>query len=356
MSRLAAWLRRRNVLRASVLLGVILVLSACAMVPPQPETKQAKEVFTLYVIVLLMGGVVFVGVEGFILYSIVRYRRRDDTLPTQLHGNNLIELIWTAIPTVIVLALFVLSTLTLNSIEARSASPGVSIEVDGFQWQWTFHYLDKDNDATNDISITGSPASPPVMVVPVGEPIHLVLRSNDVIHAFFVPHFLVKRDLIPVSEGRAPNTLEFTISEVGTFAGQCAEFCGDLHSRMTFSVQAMTRADYDAWYAAARAGETPAPSVNPVGTVVKLSAENIRYDLKALTVPAGASFTIEFTNKDSVPHNVGIYQGNTEVFRGDPVNGAGTISYVVPALAAGDYKFICDYHPVPAMSGTLTVQ
>ena len=172
------------------------------MVPPAPETKQAKEVFVLYAIVLGMGAVVFVGVEGFILYSIVRYRRRDDRLPTQIHGNNMIELVWTAIPTVIVLIIFVLSTLTLNSIEARSASPGVNVEVNGFQWQWTFRYLDGDANAANDVSITGTLAIPPVMVVPVGEPVHLILRSADVIHAFYVPQFLVKRDVIPVSDER----------------------------------------------------------------------------------------------------------------------------------------------------------
>lgn len=327
------------------------------MVPPAPETKQAKEVFVLYAIVLGMGAVVFVGVEGFILYSIVRYRRRDDRLPTQMHGNNMIELVWTAIPTVIVLVLFVLSTLTLNSIEARSASPGLNVEVNAFQWQWTFHYLDADTDPTNDLSITGTPATPPVMVVPVGEPIHLILRSSDVIHAFYVPQFLVKRDVIPVGEGRAPNTLEFTVSDVGTYAGQCAEFCGDLHARMTFRLQAMTRADYDAWYAAAQAGATPAPSVSPGGTVLKITADHIAYDVHQLTAPADQPFTIEFTNNEAVSHNVAIYQGDKALFNGSFITGPGkSVSYAILALSAGTYTFICDVHPVPDMTGTLTVK
>jgi cytochrome c oxidase subunit 2 len=239
------------------------------MIPPEPETTQAKEVFSLYVIVLAMGFVVFVGVEGFFLYSIVRYRRRDDRLPTQVHGNNTIEVVWTVIPTVIVLVLFVLSMLTLSSIDARAVHPGVTIEVDAFQWQWTFHYLDGDANPNNDVSITGTPDSPPVMALPVGEPVRLILRSSDVIHAFYVPHFLVKRDVIPVGEGRTPNELEFTVTTAGTYAGQCAEFCGDLHSQMTFSVQAMSRADFDTWYAAAKASMPPAPSPSPSGTVLK---------------------------------------------------------------------------------------
>ncbi len=356
MSRLAARPRLRALLRAVAPLLLLVVLAGCAMVPPAPETKQAKEIFVLYAIVLGMGAVVFVAVEGFILYSIVRYRRRDDRLPTQIHGNNMIELVWTAIPTVIVLVLFVLSTLTLNSIEARSASPGVTVEVDAFQWQWTFHYLDGDADATNDLSITGTQVITPVMVVPVGEPIHLILRSNDVIHAFYVPQFLVKRDVIPVSEGRAPNTLEFTVSDVGTYAGQCAEFCGDLHARMTFRVQAMTRADYDAWYAAALAGATPAPSVSPGGTALEITADDIAFAVHQLTAPADQPFTIEFTNNEAVSHNVAIYQGDKAIFNGSLITGPGSVSYAIQPLPAGEYTFICDVHPVPDMTGKLTVK
>ena len=328
------------------------------MIPPEPETTQAKEVFGLYIIVLVMGFIVFAGVEGFILYSIVRYRRRDDRLPTQVHGNNTIEVVWTAIPTVIVLALFVLSMLTLSSIDARAAHPGVTIEVDAFQWQWTFHYLDGDANPNNDVSITGTPASPAVMTLPIGEPVRLILRSSDVIHAFYVPHFLVKRDVIPVGEGRTPNELEFTVTTAGTYAGQCAEFCGDLHSQMTFSVHAVSRADFDAWYAAARAkaSKSPAPSAAPGGVVLKVTAAGIAYDSHQLTVPAGRGFSIEFTNKDTLPHNIGIYQGKTELFRGDVVNGPGSTTYQVPALQTGEYTFICDYHPVAAMTGTLTVK
>ena len=107
-----------------------------------------------------MGAVVFLGVEGFIVYSMFRYRRRDDRLPPQTHGNTLVEIIWTAIPTVIVLILFVLSVITLQKVEATSdpSAGGVNIEVDGFQWQWQFRYLDDDSNPDNDYSVVGSPA------------------------------------------------------------------------------------------------------------------------------------------------------------------------------------------------------
>ena len=355
MPRPTARPRVRTLLRAAALLALIGLLSACGLVLPTPHTNQAKEVFWLYVVVLVLGGIVFFGVEGFIIYAVIRYRRRDDRLPTQIHGNRLVEVIWTAIPTAIVLILFVLSTITLVSISA-AAKPGVTVEVDGFQWQWTFHYLDGDTDAKNDVSITGTPAAPPQMVLPVGEPVKLILVSKDVIHSFFVPAFLVKRDVVPLPNNQH-NELEFTISDTGTYSGQCAEFCGDLHARMTFSVKAVTRAEYDKWFTAAKAGETPAPSVPAEGAVLKLAADHTAYDTQTLEAPAGKAFTIEFTDKEAISHNVAIYKGDEAIFHGTIITGPDkTVSYVIDALPPGEYKFICDVHPIPSMTGTLTIK
>lgn len=354
MRRLAARPRVRTLVRAAGVLLALSLLGGC-LLPPTPETTQAKDVFTLYVVVFIMGAVVFFGVEGAIVYSIIRYRRRDDRLPDQLHGHTLVEILWTAIPTVIVLFLFVWSTLTLGTIQAKS-DPAVTIEVTGFQWQWTFHYLDGDNDPKNDYSVTGTPANPPVMGLPVGEPIRLILKSSDVIHSFFVPHFLVKRDVIPFPNGINPNELEFTISDPGTYGGQCAEFCGDLHSKMTFTIQAMAAADYQKWLADAKAGKPPPTATAPPGApVINLTAQNVKFDQSSLQVPAGKPFVIHFDNKDAIAHNVGIYQGSKEVFTGQIVTGPATTEYQVPALPAGTYKFQCDVHP-NVMTGTLTAK
>ncbi|MDP9467920.1 MAG: cytochrome c oxidase subunit II [Chloroflexota bacterium] len=346
--------RTRVLLRAGALLALIVLTAACGMIPPEPHTVQAKEVFWLYNVILVMGAIVFVGVEGFIVYSIVRYRRRDDRLPTQVHGNNLVELVWTAIPTVIVLILFVLSTFTLNSISARSDDPGVTIDVDGKQFYWIFHYRDSDADPANDVTITGSIREPAVMGLPIGEPVRLILHSDNVIHSFFVPSFLVKLDAVPTGD-RPPNEMEFTVSEAGTYSGQCAEFCGNLHALMTFSVQAMPRPEFDAWLAAIRAGETPAPSVPAGGEVLKLSATNSTFSTHELEATAGEPFTIEFTN-EALEHNVSIYKDGEPVFEGAYFTGPGTIKYAIEALPAGEYTFICDIHPVAAMTGTLTVK
>jgi cytochrome c oxidase subunit 2 len=362
MQRLAARLRLRTVLRVAIPLLLIVLLGGC-LIPPTPETTQAKDIFSLYTIVFVMGAIVFFAVEGMIVWSIIRYRRRDDRLPDQLHGNTLIEIVWTVIPTVIVLALFVISTITLTTIDAKASNPAVTIEVDAFQWQWTFHYLDKDGDPSNDYTVTGTAANPPVMGLPTGQPVKLILHSQDVIHSFYVPHFLIKRDVIPFPNRQDDNTLEFTITSEGTYAGQCAEFCGDLHSKMTFSVLAMKPADYQKWLADAKAGNTPAPSASPGpnqspaanGTTIDITADQIAFDKKTLEAPAGQPFVIHFVNKDSVRHNVAIYDASGKALFTGEIIGQGTVDYRVPALAAGDYHFQCDVHPT-IMFGTLTAK
>lgn len=360
MGRKPAPSRLRNALRLGTLVLLPVLLGACGMIPPEPVTETASEVFNLYNIVFAMGVVVFIGVEAFIVYAIFRYRRRDDRLPDQLHGNTLVEIVWTGIPTVIVLILFVLSAITLGRVEATTPDPGVTVEVNGFQWQWEFRYQDGDEDPENDLTIVGSPAQPPVMVVPVGEPIRVILTSSDVIHSFFVPNFLIKRDMIPTPEGEDPQQIEFVITEPGTYAGQCAEFCGELHARMTFSLEAVERAAYDQWLEDARQGDggaPPPPSGQPGGTVLEISADQVAFDVDSLTAPAGEPFQIHLTNLEGLIHNVSIYLDEEEIFIGDPITGPDAeITYEIPALEPGTYTFICDFHPVADMTGTLIVE
>jgi len=338
-----------SVLRAGAPLLLIGLLAGC-LLPPEPKTEAGEDVFNLYVVVLILAGIVFVGVEGFILYAVVRYRRQpgDDTLPEQVHGNTTVEVIWTLIPTVIVLILFGVSMVSLADVEARSDNPGVTVQVDGFQWNWTFHY-------EGGPTVEAQGGEPPVLAVPVGEPVRLILNSLDVNHAFYVPQFLIKRDLIRYADDARDNELEFTVTEEGTYAGQCAEFCGTSHADMIFVVQAMPRADYDAYIAGLASGETPPPpGGGDCATTIEIKANSATFDIDSFEVPADTDFCINFENQENIPHNVAIYAGGEALFTGDPLNEAGSITYNVPGLPSGDYRFICDFHP-QVMVGDVTV-
>jgi cytochrome c oxidase subunit II len=347
MQRTVARSQLRSALRIGAPMLLILLLGGC-LLPPEPKTDAGQDVFNLYIVLLILAGIVFVGVEGFILYAVVRYRRQpgDDALPEQLHGNTVVEIIWTLIPTVIVFILFGFSMVALGEVEARAEEPGVTIQVDGFQWQWAFTYEEG-------VTITGTAAEPPVLALPVGEPVRLVLSSRDVVHAFYVPEFLIKRDLIRYADDAQDNEIEFTVTEAGTYAGQCAEFCGLSHAEMVFVVEAMPRADYDAYIADRVAGVSPPPAEGECEVTVEITANNTQFDIDEFEVPAETDFCIAFENQEDVPHNVAIYDGGEALFTGEFLNTAGSIMYNVPALPAGDYSFVCDAHST--MTGDVTV-
>jgi cytochrome c oxidase subunit II len=346
-----------------------LVLAACAtrgddhptspgspaFLPGKVVTQQGREAADLYLPVFLLAVAVFVLVEGILLFVALRFRRKrgDDTLPGQRHGNNALELLWTAIPALIVGVLFVVSTGVLLKVDAIAANPAVTVDVTGFQWQWTFDYKDQG------LSYTGAGKDGPEMVVPVNETIDIRLHSNDVIHSFYVPQFFRKLDVVP---GRI-NEFQVNVEQEGTYGGQCAEFCGLSHADMYFTVRAVDRATFDQWVLdeQAKAAETPPPppSGGPAAATVSLSAStNLAFDQATLTAPADQPLTIHFANMDPTnPHNVSIKGGQADGkdWIGLPIAKAGQDAvYQAPPLKAGVYTYYCSVHA--NMTGTLTVQ
>jgi cytochrome c oxidase subunit 2 len=335
--------------------------------PPQAVTEQGARVRDLYTIVFLIAVVIFFVVEGLIIWSVIRYRRKpgDDTLPPQTHGNNLAETIWTVVPSLIVIFLFVVSWQTLNVVDTTAADPQTRIRAVAGQFQWQFDYLSDDGETVlyTQVLATGDGGG---MYVPAGRDVQLTLASQDVIHAFYVPQFLFKRDVVP---GRV-NRFDFKVDanmagplpNGQTFRGQCAELCGTGHRIMLFEVHALSPADFDTWLAdrIAEGQATPAPSASggETGPVLEISALNVAFEQTSLTAPADTPFQISFDNKDNgVPHNVAIHKDSPtgqEVFKGKIFNGPDKQVYDVPALPAGGYAFICSVHP--NMTGTLTVQ
>lgn len=323
--------------------------------PLPPVTDAGDATSRLYDITFLIAVIVFVLVEGLLIYISLRFRQRhsDTTLPTQTHGSNPLEILWTIIPAIVVTGLFIATLVTLtDETEARAANPSVVVDVTGFQWQWTFDY------PAQELSFTGTGSKGPVMALPVGEPIRIRLHGldTDVIHSFYVPQFLYKKDVVP---GRV-NEFDVTVRDVGTYFGQCAEFCGLSHADMVFSVQAMTRTDFDAWVAEqqqARPSLGPPPSGAPSLSVSAVSST--AFDPTTLSAPADQPIAINFINADPAgqPHNVAIQSANPDGsdWNGLPIVNAGqSATYVTPPLAADTYEFYCAVHPT-TMRGTLNV-
>lgn len=224
---------------------------------PQAATTQGQSVNGLYTIALAMSAVVAVLVWGLITWSVIRYRRgkrTDNELPPQTQGSKVLETIWTAGPLIAIVVLFAFTLLTLNVVNAAPQQGAIQLNVEAFRWGWRMTY---PNDG---VSVEGVLEPGPEAVLPVGREIQVNLTAADVIHSFFVPQFLYKRDAIPGH----PNTFAFTIAEPGTYAGQCAEFCGVFHSQMPFTIRGVSDAEYQAWLAQERAaGATPPASATP---------------------------------------------------------------------------------------------
>lgn len=327
------------------------LLAACSAGEPQGVSVQGRDTRTLYVIILVIALVVFVLVDGTILYFVLRYRRRpgDDSLPPQIHGNTFIEIVWTVLPALIITALFVLSVRTLNRVNANVANPAVTIEVTGFQWQWNFKY------PSEGFTVRGSIGNPPEMVLPVNEDIRIDERSLDVIHSFYVPQFLYKKDVIP---GQA-NYFFVHPDQEGVLSGQCAEFCGLLHNKMTFSVRVVSRPEYNRWVLDQKRAEAErlAKCGDPTDRV-EISASQIKFDKDCFALKANADVTIAFDNKDpGTGHNVQIYRDEAfrEKLTDNPVfPGPAKREYKDKAPAEGEYFFKCDVHP--GMAGTVLVK
>jgi cytochrome c oxidase subunit II len=360
---------------ALVGLGYLIVTNGPQIVrsfwPPEPVSAQGQEINDLYTIVFIIAAVIFFVVEGLIVWTVLRYRRKpgDDELPPQTHGHNLAELVWTVIPTLIVIFLFFVSWQTLNSVEATAAQPDLKVRAHAGQFQWTFEYLAADAGPQDEPVFTVSaPIAPDGgLVLPAGKTTHLYLTSNDVIHAFYVPQFLFKRDVVPGIVNQFDLTIEPQFAG-GVFRGQCAELCGVGHRIMLFDVIAMSPTDFQAWYdkkvVEAQQTPPPPPSGEPgasggpaAGPVLDLTALNVAFDKKELSAPPNTPFTIHFDNKDAgTPHDVDILDaGGKKVEDGKDFPGPGVRDYPVQGLAAGTYKFECSIHP-QFMFGTLTVQ
>jgi cytochrome c oxidase subunit 2 len=236
------------ILIASTLIFILAVATTVGAVTvfqlPDAVTENSKKVDLLYQGVLAVSLIVFFLVTAGIIWAIFRYRRVDDSIPEQIHGSSSLEALWTVIPIVILVVLFVPSLILILDIKEPPPEDevGLRVEAVGHQWWWEFKYLD------DGVTVQATPPNyddldPPALVVPVGTTIVIDIRSTDVIHSFGIPNTLYKMHAVPGNI----NQMHITVEDVGVYRGQCYQFCGLRHSDMLFILDARSQADYEAW-------------------------------------------------------------------------------------------------------------
>src|SRR6478752_8497644 len=213
-----------------------------------PRSSIAEDIQGIYKLIFWLALIVFVGVQFAIVYTVMRYRRRreDEVRPPQIHGSKTLEIVWTIIPAVVLLIIFIPTVQKMYEQDDYAQDGDYVIEVYGKQWWWEVHYKEPQEVAT---VVTANEIR-----VPVGKKVQIKLYSNNVIHSFYVPQLAGKMDVIPGHE----NKLAFTPELPGTYFGECAEFCGDSHAWMRFQVIVEPQDQFDSWVAAYNQGPTGA--------------------------------------------------------------------------------------------------
>jgi cytochrome c oxidase subunit 2 len=219
-------------------------------------------------------------VWGLIFWACIRYRKRDDRLPRQTKYNLLIEMICVTFPFLVIVVLFWRTVVVEDDVNTLSKNPDVLVQVDAFKWNWQFKYESATTSGGGGKAVTmaypgqkdvttgesnsplylntiGSDNEIPVLVLPVGEKVQIIEHSEDVIHSFWVPEFLFKRDVIPYgslaeqkASGLTDNRFEFTATTEGSYVGRCAELCGTYHAQMNFEVRIVSPSMFQSYLSA----------------------------------------------------------------------------------------------------------
>ena len=224
----------------------ILLVAACSSGKQStwdPVGPIAEKQLDLFNVLLWVMVAVFILVEGVLVYALIRYRSRPGQVPSRIHGHLPLEITWTVIPTIIILALGIWSVITLFEIDdpPSSATNVLEVNVTGHQWWWEFEYPDagggKRITTANELRI------------PVDRWVNLNLASDDVLHSFWVPKLAGKQDVIPTRINALPIRADSSKIDTlpATFYGQCAELCGVAHAQMKMRVTVLSQEDYDAW-------------------------------------------------------------------------------------------------------------
>jgi cytochrome c oxidase subunit 2 len=248
--------------------GLLLALSGAAQAAyqwnlPTPVTRVAGEIYELHLIMMGIILFIFVGVFGVMFYSIYAHRKSLGHKAEHFHENTTVEIFWTVIPFLVLIAMAWPATKTILNLKDTTA-PDITIKATGYQWKWGYDYLKGEGEGINFLSSLATPQDQisgkapkgeyyllevdHPLVVPVDKKIRVLTTANDVIHAWMVPAFGVKQDAIP---GFVRDTW-FRAEKEGTYRGQCAELCGKDHGFMPIVVEVVSTEKYSAWVAEQR--------------------------------------------------------------------------------------------------------
>lgn len=190
----------------------------------------AEGVDNAFVVILSVIFFFLIGLTGLLIYFIFRYREKKNPKATQIEGNTTLEIVWTVIPLVLVLAMFYFGWTGWKPMFSKAPDDALKVKTVARMWSWSFEY---ENGKRTD-----------TLYIPHGEPVVLDLESVDVIHSLYIPAFRLKQDMVPGKEG----TMWFIANSPGSYDLFCTEYCGLRHSYMFTSVEVMPKEDFDKWY------------------------------------------------------------------------------------------------------------
>ncbi|ALQ56147.1 Cytochrome c oxidase subunit 2 [Pseudoalteromonas issachenkonii] len=223
-------------------------------------TDISNNVYQLHMTIFLICCVIGVIVFAIMFWALIHHRKSKGAVPAQFHESTKVEILWTAIPFVILIVMAIPATKTLIAMEDASKAD-LTIKITGSQWKWHYEYMGEDVEfysmlATPQNEITNLADKNPnyllevdkPLVLPINQKVRFLMTSDDVIHSWWVPDFAVKKDANP----GFINETWTNINEVGTYRGQCAELCGKDHGFMPVVVEAKTEEDFKTWLAEAK--------------------------------------------------------------------------------------------------------
>ncbi|MFC0030552.1 cytochrome c oxidase subunit II [Micromonospora chaiyaphumensis] len=227
-------------------------------------TPESHRMYDLWIASCIAALAVGVFVWGLIFWCVIRHRKRGNELPVQTRYNLPMEFLYTIAPILVVSVLFYYTAVVQTDVVKESKNPDVTVEVVAFKWNWQFNYRDgQGRDANTVASVLGTSEVIPVLVLPSGKSIRFEEQSRDVIHSFWVPELLFKRDVMP---GSIRNTFEVSsIDQEGSFVGRCAELCGSYHAFMNFELRVVSADKYEQFLAAKKAGKSTQEALSAIG-------------------------------------------------------------------------------------------